>query len=155
MSFKEPIMKINWINESNILKTFKQKMLYELKRFEVIDHISVRKVKHMHDEISSMIKTMGYCNPTDLSLNFENLTQTDLNIIGQTIRSSCIDLEHGNQRDRDTSCWVFVDVSTNVQNGKAKMLNDMCACPIMEAEPINQGTDVFEDDSQVISNSKP
>ena len=31
----------------------------------------------------------------------------------------------------------------------------MCACPIMETEPVNQGTDVLEDDSQVISNPSP
>ena len=49
-------------------------MLYELKRFEIIDNIYVRKVKQLDDEISSMIKTMGYCDPTGLSLYFENLT---------------------------------------------------------------------------------
>ena len=74
--------------ESNILETFKQKMLYEVKRFEVTDDIYVRKVKQLDDEISSVIKTMGYYDPTD-SLYFENLTQTELNMIDQTIRSSC------------------------------------------------------------------
>ena len=69
-------------HESNILETFGKKMLYEVKRFEVIDHFYVRKVKPLDDEISSMIKTMGCCDPTDLSLYFENLTQTKLNLIG-------------------------------------------------------------------------
>ena len=99
-----------------------------------------------------MTKTMGYCDPTDLSLYFENLTQTELNMIGHTIRSSCIDLEHGNQCDRDTFCHVFVDVFTIVQNSKNKFLNDTCAFPIMETEPVKQGTDVIEDESEVISN---
>ena len=85
-----------------------------LERFEVINNIYVRKVKQMDDENSSMIKTMGYCDPTVLSLYFENLTQTELNMIGQTMRSSCIDLEHGNKSDRDTCCQAFVDVSTIV-----------------------------------------
>ena len=35
------------------------------------------------------------------------------------------------------------------------MLNDTGACPIMETEPVNQGTDVLEDESQVISNPSP
>ena len=35
------------------------------------------------------------------------------------------------------------------------MLNDTCACPIMETEPVNLGTDVLEDESQVISNPSP
>ena len=35
------------------------------------------------------------------------------------------------------------------------MLNNTCACPIMETEPANQGTDVVEDESQVISNPSP
>ena len=121
-------------HEYNILETFKQKMLYEFKRFEVIDHIYVRKAKQLDDEISSMIKTMGHCDPTDISLYFENLTQTELNMIGQTVRSSCIDLEHGNQSDRDTCCQAFVDVSTIVQYGKTEMLNDTHAWPIMETE---------------------
>ena len=76
-------------------------------------------------------------------------------MIGQTIRSSGIDLEHGNQSDRDICCQVFVDVSTIVQNSKTKMLNDTCACPIMETEPVNQRTDVLEDESQVILNPSP
>ena len=87
-------------------------MLYELKWSEVIDHIYVRKVKQLDDEISSMIKTVRYCDPIDLFLYFENLTQTELNIIGQSTRSFCIDLEHGNKSDRDTCCQAFVDVST-------------------------------------------
>ena len=140
--------------ESNTLETFKQKMLYELKRFEVINHIYVQKVNQLDDEISSMIKTMGYCDPTDLPPYFENCTQTELNMIGQTVRSLCSDLEYGNQSDRDT-CQAFVDVSTIVQNGRTEMLNDTCACPIMETEPVNQGTDVLEDQSQVISNPSP
>ena len=45
-------------------------MLYELKRFEVIDNIYVRKVKQLDDEINLMFKTMGYCDPTDLALYF-------------------------------------------------------------------------------------
>ena len=65
-----------------MLENFKQKMLYEVKRFAVIDHIYVRKFKQLVDEISSVIKTMGYCDPTDLSLYFGNLTQTELNMIG-------------------------------------------------------------------------
>ena len=76
-------------------------------------------------------------------------------MIGQTVRSSCSDLEHGNQTDRDTCCQTFVDVSTIVQNGGTEMLNDTCACPIMENKPVNQGTDVLEDESQVISNPSP
>ena len=27
------------------------------------------------------------------------------------------------------------------------MLNDTCACPVIETEPLNEGTDVLEDDS--------
>ena len=130
-------------------------MLYECRRFQVINHIYVGKVKQLDDEISSTNKTMGHCDPTDLSIYFKNLTQTELNMIGQTIRSSCIDLEHGNQSDRDTSCQTFVDVSTIVQNGKTEMLNDTFAHQIIENEPVNQGTDVLEDDSQVISNPSP
>ena len=95
---------------------------------------------------------MGYCDPTNLSLYFENLTQTELNMIGQTVRSSHSNLEHGNQSDRDTCCQAFVDVSTIVKYGRTEMLNDICACWIMETEPVNQGTDVLEDESQVISN---
>ena len=127
-------------------------MLYELKRCEAIDNIYVRKVKQLDDEISSMFKTMGYCDPSDLPLYFENSTQTECNMIHQTIRSSHIDLEHDNQGDRDTSSQAFVDVSTIAQNGRTEMLNDTCACPIMETKPVNQGTDVLEDESQVISN---
>ena len=76
-------------------------------------------------------------------------------MIGQTVRSSHSDLEHGYHSDRDTHCQAFVDVSTIVQNGRTEMLNDTCACPVMETEPVNQGTDVLEDDSQVISNPNP
>ena len=72
-------------HESNILEFCKQMMLYELRKFEVIDHIYVRRVKQLDDEISSMIKTMNHCDPTDLPLYFENLTQTELNMIAQTI----------------------------------------------------------------------
>ena len=96
-------------------------MLYEVKRFEVTDHIYVRKVKQLDDEISSMIKTLGYRDPTDLSLYFENLIQAEPNMIGQTIRSCHIDLEYGNQCDKET-------------------------------EPVNQGTDVLEGESQINSN---
>ena len=95
---------------------------------------------------------MGYCYQTDLSLYFENLTHTELNMIGQTVRSSCSDLKHGNQSDRDTCCQPFVDVSTIVQNDRTEMLNDTCVFPIMDTEPVNQGTDVLEDESQVVSN---
>ena len=35
------------------------------------------------------------------------------------------------------------------------MLNNTCACPLMETEPANQGTDVLEDESQVILNPSP
>ena len=56
---------------------------------------------------------------------------------GQTIRRSCIDLEHGNQCDKDTCCQAFVDVFTIVQSGKTEMLNDTFAHPIMETEPVN------------------
>ena len=73
-------------------------------------------------------------------------------MIDQSIRSSNIDLEHGNQCDSDTCCEVFVDAFTTVQNSKNQMLNDTCACPIMETEPVNQGTDVLQDESQVNSN---
>ena len=76
-------------------------------------------------------------------------------MIGQTVRSSCSDLEHGDQSDMDTCCQASVDVSNIVQNGKTEMLNDTCTCPIMETEPVNQDTAVFEDDSQVISNPSP
>ena len=96
-------------------------MLYELKWFEVIDNIYVRKVKQLDDEISSMIKTMGYCDPTDLSIYFENLTQTEQNMICQMIKSSHIDLQHGNQTDRDTCFQAFVDVSTMSLSIKALM----------------------------------
>ena len=142
-------------HESNILEFCKHMMLYELRKFEVITHIYVRKVKQLDDEISSKIKTMGHCDPTGLSLYFKHLTQTELNMIGQTMRSSCIDLEHGNQSDWDTCCQAFVDVFTTVQNDKTEMLNETFACPIMETEPVNQGTDVLEVDSQVISNPSP
>ena len=130
-------------------------MLYELRRFEVIIHIYIRKVKQLDNEISSVIKTMGHCDPMDLSLYFEDLTHTELNMIGQIIRSSCLDLEHGNQSDRDTCCQEFVDAFTILQNGKTEMLNDTCAYSIMGTKPVNQGTDVPEDDSQVISNPSP
>ena len=142
-------------HESNTLEFCKHMMFHELKRFEVINNIYVRKVKQLDDEFSSMFKAMGYCDPTDLSLYFENSTQTEYNMIHQTIRSSCIDLEHDSQGERDPSCKAFVNFSTIAQNGKTEMLNDTCACPIMETEPVNQGTDVFEDDSQVISNPSP
>ena len=130
-------------------------MLHDLKRFKVIVNIYVRKVKQLDDEFSSVFKAMGYCDPTDLSLYFENSTQTEHNMIHQTIRSSRIDLKHDNQGDRDTSCQAFVDVSTIAQNGRTEMFNDTCAFPIMETEPVNQGTDVLEDESQVISNPSP
>ena len=103
-------------------------MLHELKRFEVIVNIYVRKVKQLDDEFSSMFKVMGYCDPTDLSLYFENSTQTEHNMIHQTIRRSYIDLEHDNQGARDTCCQAFVNVSNNAQNGRTEMLNDTCAC---------------------------
>ena len=61
-------------HESNTLEFCKQMMLHELKWFEVTDNICVRKVKQMDDETSSMIKTVGYCDPTYLSLYFDNLT---------------------------------------------------------------------------------
>ena len=48
-------------------------MFWEVKRFEVIKHIYVRKVKQVDDEISSMIKAVGYCDPIDLYLYFDNL----------------------------------------------------------------------------------
>ena len=54
--------------ESNILEFYKQMMLYEFRRLEVIDHIYARKVKQLNDEISSMIKTMGHCDQIDLSI---------------------------------------------------------------------------------------
>ena len=76
-------------------------------------------------------------------------------MINQTIRSSHIDQGHDNQHDRDTSCQTFVDVSNIAQNDRTEMLNDKCACPIMETEPVNLGTDVLEDESQVISNPSP
>ena len=66
-----------------------------------------------------------------------------------------MDLEHDNQGDRDTSCQAFVDVSTIVQNGRTEMLNNTCACPIIETVPVNQGNDVLEDECQVISNPSP
>ena len=109
-------------HESNTLEFCKHMMLHELKRFQVTDNICVGKVKQLDDETSSLIKTMGYCDPTDLSLYFENFTQTELNMIGQTARSSHSNLEHSNQSDRDTCCQTFVDVSTIVQNGKLKCL---------------------------------
>ena len=46
-------------------------------------------------------------------------------------------------------------VSNIVQNGRTEMLNDTCVCPLMETEPVSQGTDVLEDESQVISNPRP
>ena len=104
-------------HESNTLEFCKNMMLYELKRFEVIINIYVRKVRQLDDEFSSMFKAMGYCDPTDLSLYFENSTKTEHNMIHQIIRSSCIDLEHDNQGERDTSCQAFVDVSTITQKG--------------------------------------
>ena len=36
-----------------------------------------------------------------------------------------------------------------------KCLMDTCTCTVMETEPVNQGTDVLEDESQVISNPSP
>ena len=142
-------------HESNTLEFCKHMMLHELKRFEVINNIYVRKVKQLDDEFSSMFKAMGYFDPTDLSLYFENSTQTEHNMIHQTIRGSCIDLEHDNQGERDTSCQAFEDVSTIAQKGTTGMLNNTCACPIMETEPANQGTDVLEGESQVILNLSP
>ena len=142
-------------HESNTLEFCKHMMLIELRRFEVINNIYVRKVKQLDDEFSSLFKAIGYCDQTDLSLYFENSTQTEYTMIHQSIRSSCIDLEHDSQGGRDPSCQTFVDVTTIAQNGKTEMLNDTCACPIMETEPVNQGTDVFEDDSQVILNPSP
>ena len=73
-------------------------------------------------------------------------------MIGQTIRSSHNDQEHGSQCDRNTCCKVFVDVFPIVQNSKTKIINDTCAYPIMETELVNQGTDVGEDESQEDSN---
>ena len=130
-------------------------MLHELKRLEVINNIYIRKVKQLDDEFSSMFKAMGYCHPTDLSLYFENSTQTEHNMIHQTISSSHIDLEYDNWGDRDTFYQAFEDVSTIAQNGGTEMLNDTCACPIMETEPVNLGSDVLEDESQEISNPSP
>ena len=104
-------------HESNILEFCKHMMLIELKRFEVINNIYVRKVKQLDDEFSSMFKAMGYSDPSDLSLYFENSTQTEHNMIHQTIRSSHIDQGHDNQHDRDTSCQAFVDVPTIAQKG--------------------------------------
>ena len=142
-------------HESNTLEFCKHMMLCELKRFEVINNIYVRKFKQLDDEFCSMFKAMGYCDPTDLSLYFENSTQTEHNMIHQTISSSHIDLEHGNWGDWDTCYQAFVDVSNITQNNRTEMLNDKCAYPIMETEPVNQGTDVLENKSQVISNSSP
>ena len=142
-------------HESNTLDFCKHVMLIELKRFEVINNIYVKKVKQLDDEFSSMFKAMGYSDPTDLSLYFENATQTGHNMMNQTIRSSHIDKGHDNQHDRDTSCQTFVDVSNIAHNDRTEMLNDKCACPIMETEPVNLGTDVLEDESQVISNPSP
>ena len=65
-------------HESNTLKFCKHMMLIELKRFEVINNIYVRRVKQLDDEFSSMFKAMGYSDPTDLSLYFENGTQTGI-----------------------------------------------------------------------------
>ena len=76
-------------------------------------------------------------------------------MIHQAIKSSHTDLEHDNQGDRDTSCQAFVDVSTIAQKGKTVILNSTCAYPIIETEPVNQGSDVLEDESQVISNPSP
>ena len=53
-------------------------------------------------------------------------------MIHQTIKSSHIDLEHGNQSNRDTCCQAFVDDSTIVQNGRTEILNETCPFPIME-----------------------
>ena len=80
------------------------------------------------------------------SLYFENLTHTELNMIGQTVRSSHSDLEHGNQSDRDT-CQDICRCLHYCTKWKTEMLNDTCACPIMETEPVNQGTDVLEYES--------
>ena len=65
----------------------------------------------------NLAQAMGYCDPTDLSLYFENSTQTEHNMIHQTISSSHIDLEHDNWGDRDTGYQAFEDVSTFAQNG--------------------------------------
>ena len=87
-----------------------------------------------------ILATLGKCTETTWRLFWEITTKTYW-ILEH-------DLEHGNQSDRDTCCQEFVDVSTIVQNCKTKMLDDTCACPVMETEPVNQGTDVLEDDSQ-------
>ena len=95
-----------------------------------------------------MFKAKGYCDPTDLSLYFENSTKTEHNMLHQAIRSSHIDQKYDNQVDRDTSCQAFVDVSNITQNGRTEMLNDTCACHLMETEPVNQGNDVLEGESR-------
>ena len=92
----------------------------------------------MSEKSNSWMMKLAQCyrqDPTDLCLYFENSTQTEHNIIHQTIRSSNIDPEHCNQSDRDT-CQAFVDVSTVVQNGIIEMLNDTCTCTIIETEPV-------------------
>ena len=142
-------------HESNTLEFHKHMMLIKLKRFEVINNIYVRKVKQLDDEFSSMFKAMGYCDQTDFSLYFENSTQTEHNMIHQAIRSSHTNLEHDNQGDGGTSCQAFVDASTIAQKGKTEILNRTCAYPIMETEPVNQGSEVLEDESQGSLNPSP
>ena len=56
-------------HESNILEFGKHMLLYEPRRFGVITHIYIGKVKQLDDEISSMIKTMGHCDSIDLSFS--------------------------------------------------------------------------------------
>ena len=56
-------------HESNTLDFCKKMMLHELKRFEVIVNIYVRKVKQLDDEFSSMFKAMGYCEAPILTWN--------------------------------------------------------------------------------------
>ena len=73
-------------------------------------------------------------------------------MICQTIRSSHSSEEHVNQSDGDTCYKVFVDILPIVQNSKTKILNDTCTCQLMETEPVNQGMDALEDESQAISN---
>ena len=115
----------------------------------------------MSERSSSWMMKLAQCSRlwvivTQLtSLYFENFTQTEHNMIHQTISSSHIDLEHDNWGDRDTCYQAFVDVSPTAQKGTTGMINNTCACPIVETEPANQGTDMLEDESQVILNPSP
>ena len=61
-------MKLYWIRSPILYNSVKKMMLYELKKFEVILDIYVRKVNQLDDEFSSMFKAMGYSDPTDLSI---------------------------------------------------------------------------------------